>query len=61
MNPAVLANSLQTKVTEGCELSCGCWELNLSPLDEYPVLLIIVPSLKQPPPSALYLKLASFS
>lgn len=23
----------------GCEVSCGCWELNLGPLEEQPVLL----------------------
>ena len=28
-----------TEVTDGCEPSCGCWELNPSPLQEHPVLL----------------------
>ena len=23
-----------TGVTDGCELSCGCWEFNLGPLEE---------------------------
>jgi hypothetical protein len=27
-------------VTEGCELPCGCWESNLRPLEEQPVLSI---------------------
>lgn len=28
-----------TRVKDGCELPCGCWVLNLNPLDEQPVLL----------------------
>jgi hypothetical protein len=32
-------------VTDSCELSCGCWELNSSPLEEQPVLLTAEPSL----------------
>jgi hypothetical protein len=28
-----------TGVTDNCELSCGCWDLNLGPLEEQPVLL----------------------
>ena len=35
-------------VTDSCELSCGCWELNLGPLEEQPVLLTIEPSLIEP-------------
>jgi hypothetical protein len=27
-------------VTDDCELPCGCWEANLGPLQEQPVLLI---------------------
>jgi hypothetical protein len=27
-----------TGVTDSCELPCGCWEPNLSPLEEQPVL-----------------------
>ena len=27
------------RVTDRCELSCGCWELNPGPLEEQPVLL----------------------
>ena len=30
-----------TRVTDGCELPGGCWELNLSPLEEQPVLLTV--------------------
>ena len=26
-------------ITDGCELPCGCWELNPGPLEEQPVLL----------------------
>lgn len=28
-----------TGVTDDCELTCGHWELNLGPVQEYPVLL----------------------
>jgi hypothetical protein len=38
-------------ITNGCELPCGCWELNSGPLEEQPVLLTTEPSL-QPPGSA---------
>jgi hypothetical protein len=34
-----------TGVTDRCELPCGCWELNLGPLEEQPVLLTAEPSL----------------
>ena len=34
------------RVLDGCELPCGCWELNLDPLEEPPVLLIVEPSHK---------------
>ena len=37
-------------ITDGCELSCGCWELNSGPLEEQSVLLTAEPSL-QPLPS----------
>jgi hypothetical protein len=30
-----------TGVRGGCELPCGCWELNSGPLEEYPVLLTL--------------------
>jgi len=33
-------------VTDGYELPCGCWELNLGPLEEQPVLLTAEPSLQ---------------
>jgi hypothetical protein len=32
--------------TDGCELPCGCWELNPGPLEEQPVLLSSEPSLQ---------------
>ena len=35
----------ETGVTEGWEPSCGCWELNLGPLQEQPELLTAEPSL----------------
>ena len=28
-----------TGVMDGCKPPCGCWELNLDPLEEQPVLL----------------------
>jgi hypothetical protein len=33
-------------MTDGCELSCGCWELNSGPLEEQSVLLITEPSVQ---------------
>jgi hypothetical protein len=36
---------LELKLTGGCELSCGCWEFNLGPLEEQPVLPTTEPSL----------------
>jgi hypothetical protein len=35
-----------TGVTNRCDLSCGCWELNLGHLEEQPVLLTIEPFLQ---------------
>jgi hypothetical protein len=34
------------RVTDSCELPCGCWELNLCPLKEQPVLSIAEPTLQ---------------
>ena len=34
------------RVTDGCELSHGCWKLNPGPLQEKPVLLTTEPSLQ---------------
>jgi hypothetical protein len=33
-------------ITDGCELPCGCWELNSGPEEEQPVLLTSEPSLQ---------------
>jgi hypothetical protein len=33
--------SLGTEIKVGCVLSHGCWELNLGPLEEQPVLLTV--------------------
>jgi hypothetical protein len=33
-------------ITDSCELSCDCWELNTGPLEEQSVLLITEPSLQ---------------
>jgi hypothetical protein len=35
-----------TGVTDSCELPCGCWEWNLAPLKEWPMLLTTEPSLQ---------------
>lgn len=32
--------SLGTRITDGCELPCGCLELNLGPVEEQPVVLL---------------------
>ena len=37
-----------TGATESYELPCGCWDLNLSPLEEQLVLLTAEPSLQPP-------------
>jgi len=37
-----------TGVRDSCELPCGCWESNTSPLEEISVLLIIEPSPQSP-------------
>lgn len=36
----------RTGVTQSSELPCGCWELNLGPREEQPVLLTSEPSLQ---------------
>ena len=33
-------------ITDGCEPSCGCWELNSGPLEEQAMLLTSEPSLQ---------------
>jgi hypothetical protein len=35
-------------ITDGCKPPCGCWELNLGPLEEQSVLLTAEPSLQPP-------------
>ena len=35
-------------VTDGCELACGCWELNPGPLQEQPVIFKAEPPLQTP-------------
>jgi hypothetical protein len=37
-------------IIDNCELPCGCWELNLSPLEEQPMLLTTKQFLKPPYP-----------
>ena len=40
-------------ITDGCEPLCGCWELNLGPLEEQSVLLTAELTL-QPPSDCLF-------
>jgi hypothetical protein len=37
-----------TGVIDSCEQPCGCWDLNLGPLEEQPVLLTAKSSLQPP-------------
>lgn len=46
--PEEAIGSPESGVTEGCELPCGCWELNLGCLEEQQVLFTTVPSLQPP-------------
>jgi hypothetical protein len=45
----------ESRVTDGCELSCRCRELNSGPPEEQPVLFTVMPSL-QPQYQNLFLK-----
>jgi hypothetical protein len=31
------------RLTDDCELPCGCWELNQGPVEDHPVLLTAEP------------------
>ena len=46
--PGALRSS-ETGVTDNCKPLCMCWELNLGPLEELPVLLTAEPYLQLPP------------
>ena len=43
-------------ITDDCEPPCGCWDLNLGPLEEHSVLLTTEPSHQ---PNAGFLKLGT--
>jgi hypothetical protein len=43
---AVFRHWRRDLVTDGCEPSCGCWDLNSVPLEEQSVLLTTKPSLQ---------------
>jgi hypothetical protein len=43
MEASRVVGSTGTGVTDGCELPCGCWELNLGPLQEQPGYLAANP------------------
>jgi hypothetical protein len=47
-------------ITDGCELPCGCWDLNSVPLEEQLALLTAEPSLQPPPPITGFLKKLKF-
>ena len=47
-------------ITDGCEPPCGCWELNLGPLEEQAVLLTTEPSLQSPTTAQFSLHCMSF-
>jgi hypothetical protein len=46
-------------ITDGCELPCGCWELNPGPLEKQSVLLTHEPSLQ--PPKGIFLYVFLFN
>jgi hypothetical protein len=43
---ALLRDTRIDPITDGCELPCGCWELNSGPLEEQSVLLTSEASLQ---------------
>ena len=49
------ASDPQYRITDGCELPCGCWELNPGPLEEQLVILTIEQSLQPQGPRFLLL------
>lgn len=48
--PCVHIGSCGIGVTPGCEPLCRCWDSNLGPLEEQPVLLTAEPYLQAPTP-----------
>jgi hypothetical protein len=46
--PEKSIKSPELELTDGCELSCGCWEANLSPLEKQPALSVAEPSFQSP-------------
>ena len=47
LRPEEAIVSSGTGIIVACELSCGCWELNLGPLQKWQVLLTVEPSVHQ--------------
>lgn len=45
MRPEEDVESPGTGIISSCKLLCGCWDLNLIPLEEQPMLLSAEPSL----------------
>lgn len=41
-----ISDSLELELTDSWELTRGCWELNLEPLQEQPALLTVEPALQ---------------
>jgi hypothetical protein len=44
--PQTHKKKVSDPITDGCELPCGCWDLNSGPLREQSVLLTPEPSLQ---------------
>lgn len=51
-----MAQGAGTSITNGCESSCGCWDSNLSPLQEQQALFTTQPSLH---PLSMYFRFMS--
>lgn len=49
--------SPETRVSDGCEFSSGCWELNLDPLQEQQMLLTPESHLSSSPPPTLIISI----
>lgn len=46
--PEKSIKSQEMELTDGCELSRGCWDSNLGPLEKQPALFIAEPSFQSP-------------
>lgn len=53
-SPDKAVRSPGTRVSDGCELLCLCWEQNPGPLEEQPVVFTAGSSLQ--PPKGIFIK-----